>query len=423
MSYFNQSFQKTILATGGLETTASKYLWDLNDLAAAGSPALPKVAMIGVNGKAKDTILTSFSTEQPFTIAGSTLRSKDKLGKFAGGYQSPNTSKMINPKYVSKLYVVLPQSASNATVSVGNVASDGTCADQYFCGTTYYLQLDVKGSKVASVLMHNYHQRIPAFVSCCGADDPTEALADNNAQIYLEWAKYINNDPTLDGIVKAFVAVDGDFYGDAIEGDATVGTVSGSLDELEATLAGTHDAITAAGLYIVAAYVDTKFGDCSFNKRDNVNLVPIEIGASHVDVEGNPCMNYCDIVATAGTQATRTGESLLRDEVILDESYHQRFVSDCARKREIEGSDAIFSAIDRNAQYPGVYIEHSIPRLSNPTGTFDNDRYLIQIIANGGTTQDKTDPDHPVTVLDGDIADIVDALEGLTGLTAEIHWK
>lgn len=421
MSYFNHSFQKTILATGGLETTASKYLWDLNSLTTASSP---KVAMIGANGAAKDTILTSFSTEQPFTIAGSTLRTKDKLGKFAGGYQSPNTSKMINPKFVSKLYVVIPQTAEQASVGVGNVDSKGTCADAFQCGTTYYLQLDVKGAAVASALMHNYHQRIPAFVSCCGLD-ATENLRFNNADLYYEWAKYINNDPLLEDLVKAYVVVDGDFYGEANASSKTFDgreTVTGDFAALETLLADDETSISKAGLYIVAAFEETKFGTCSFNKMDGYELQPLEINVSHVDVDGNPCYNQCDPMKNsythAGLQATRTGESLLR-EVILDESYHQRPFADCARMREIEGSDAIFSVIDKSAQYPGVYIEHSIPRFSNPSGTFDNDRYLIQIITTGSI--DTTNPDNPA--LSGNIDSIVTALEGLTGLTAEIYWK
>lgn len=417
MSYFNHSFQKTILATGGLCTTASKKIWDLNAEAAGGNP---KVAFIGTSGSVKDSILTTFTTVQPFEIAGSTVRAFDKLGKFAEAYQAPNTSKIINPKYVTKLYAVFPQVATRADVSLGVVDSNTqTCQPDFMCGQTYYLQLDIKGSKVASVLMHNFHERVPAFVSCCGAsaDEVTDPLKDKGAAVYLAWAKYINDDPIAQQFVRAFVVGDDKFYGEAISGDATVGTVEGSIADFEALLAtpigtgsGKRTEIASAGLYIVAAYEDTKFGTCSFDKRDAVNLQPIEVSAQFVDVDGNPCFNACPAVANPGLQATRTGESLLR-EVILDESYRQNFMSDNARKREIEGSDAIFSYIDKNAQYPGVYIEHNVPRNINPSGTFDNDRYLIQIITTGSESSG---------TLSGNISDIVGALEGLTGLTAEI---
>ena len=52
---------------------------------------------------------------------------------------------------------------------------------------------------------------------------------------------------------------------------------------------------------------------------------------------------------------------------------------DSARIREIEGSTDILAAVDRNSLYKGYYIQHSIPRLNNPTGVFDNDQYVYQI--------------------------------------------
>jgi hypothetical protein len=52
---------------------------------------------------------------------------------------------------------------------------------------------------------------------------------------------------------------------------------------------------------------------------------------------------------------------------------------DSARIRQIEGSDDILAAIDRDALYKVYYIQHSIPRLNNPTSTFDNDQYVYKI--------------------------------------------
>jgi hypothetical protein len=33
--------------------------------------------------------------------------------------------------------------------------------------------------------------------------------------------------------------------------------------------------------------------------------------------------------------------------------------------------------------YTRYYIQHSIPRLNNPSGTFDNDQYMLEIITDG----------------------------------------
>jgi hypothetical protein len=38
------------------------------------------------------------------------------------------------------------------------------------------------------------------------------------------------------------------------------------------------------------------------------------------------------------------------------------------------------SEISRNGKYYVYHILHSVPRKSNPTGTMDNDQYLIKIV-------------------------------------------
>jgi len=130
------------------------------------------------------------------------------------------------------------------------------------------------------------------------------------------------------------------------------------------------------------AYVDTKFGNCSFDTRDHYEKEPVQLTASILDETGDPC-NDCGVVTlTPGTMQQTSGETVLRD-VLLTEAYMQSPYNqgnlDSARIREIEGSDDILSAIDRDALYKTYYIQHSIPRLNNPTGVFDNDQYVYKI--------------------------------------------
>ena len=77
-----------------------------------------------------------------------------------------------------------------------------------------------------------------------------------------------------------------------------------------------------------------------------------------------------------------SGETVLR-EILMTENYMQSPYNqgnpDSARIREIEGSDDILAAIDRNALYKGYYIQHTVPRYNNPTGVFDNDQYLYKV--------------------------------------------
>lgn len=141
------------------------------------------------------------------------------------------------------------------------------------------------------------------------------------------------------------------------------------------------DEVTAC-VSFEGAYVDTKFGNCSFDTRDHYEKEPVQLIGSVLNETGDPC-NDCGVVTTTpGTMQQTSGETVLRD-ILLTEAYMQSPYNqgnpDSSRIREIEGSSDILSAIDRNALYKTYYIQHSIPRLNNPTGTFDNDQYVYKI--------------------------------------------
>ena len=138
----------------------------------------------------------------------------------------------------------------------------------------------------------------------------------------------------------------------------------------------------SAELKVEAAYVETKFGNPSFDTRDFYGKEPLSVELSFVDMKGDPCDSCGTSSKTPGKMQQTSGESVLR-KVLLSEAYAQNPFSqgaiDSARIREIEGSDKILAAVDRNALYRGFYIQHSVPRFNNPTGTFDNDQYLYEI--------------------------------------------
>ena len=138
----------------------------------------------------------------------------------------------------------------------------------------------------------------------------------------------------------------------------------------------------SAEVNIIGAYVDTKFGNSSFDTRDFYEKEPVQLQLSAIDDSGNPCENCGVASSTPGTMQETSGECVLR-EIILTERYMQnpfnQGAADSQRIREIEGSEKIVNAVDRNALYKTYYIQHSIPRLSNPSGVFDNDQYVYKI--------------------------------------------
>jgi len=130
------------------------------------------------------------------------------------------------------------------------------------------------------------------------------------------------------------------------------------------------------------AYVDTEFGNCSFDTRDHFNAEPVEIIASLLDETGNPC-NDCGVASRKPGQMQQTkGEEVIR-ELILSERYRQNPFNqgnaDSSRFREIEMTDQLLANVDRSATYRAYYIMHSVPRFNNPTGVFDNDQYMYKI--------------------------------------------
>ena len=84
-------------------------------------------------------------------------------------------------------------------------------------------------------------------------------------------------------------------------------------------------------------------------------------------------------------EANGLGESVARD-VILHESYLTNFMHSDLRIREITQGTDLWNVIDRTARYDRTYIQHSVPRYNNPTGVFDNDQYVLEIIQPEGTS-------------------------------------
>ncbi len=154
------------------------------------------------------------------------------------------------------------------------------------------------------------------------------------------------------------------------------GTYTPSTDPLAA------GAEVTACVTIKGAYVDTKFGDCSFDTRDHYGKEPVSIISSILDETGNPC-NDCGVATnTPGQMGQTQGETVIRS-LLMSERYMQNPFNqgnaDSSRIREIEGFDPILAAVDRNINYKVYYLQHSVPRFNNPSGVFDNDQYLYEI--------------------------------------------
>lgn len=165
---------------------------------------------------------------------------------------------------------------------------------------------------------------------------------------------------------------------------------------LDGTYVASTDPVTdviTGSINFVGSYVDTRFGNSSFDTRDFFEKEPVQIYATILDETGDPC-NDCGVNSrTEGTMQQTIGEGVLR-RLILTDAYMQNPFNqgrvDSNRIREIEGSDKVLAAIDREALYKVYYVQHSIPRFMNPTSTFDNDQYVYEIFVKCSDTATQT---------------------------------
>ena len=355
MAYFPHAFQKLLVGTDGFSTKDGQ-----NTLALVAGE-------IGVVS-AQDNIIQDLTVAPTYAatpliyLAQGSFHANDKIGPFHGGYKETVKSKGINPKYVSAFYVTEPANAVNHVITVGAAAPcDVTC------NTTYRLRVDVKGSAALRFLTHNAFKTVDAFTGCCEGD-VAGTLVDS-AIVYEAWAAAIAADP----IIGKFIAA------------SLLYTDNSGANPVVTTTKPANWGTIALGdkwvqLKLTGAYVDTKFGNCSFDPKDHFEIEPVYIYASAVDSTGDPCSESCFFVTevTQAYQGKGYGETLVR-ELILAKRYQQEPWTQDVRLREVL-DDTTLTELSRNSKYFAYHILHSVPRKSNPTGMMDADQYLVKIV-------------------------------------------
>jgi hypothetical protein len=411
MAYFNHAFSKRFLGTGATRTALSTGapITALNPASTGGmiTTAATTTATLstltpGYFGFFDPKTFQCVGTVVPVTccpliLASSALQSNDKIGPFHGGYKETNKSKVINPKYVQAAYRVDDCVPQQAVTSIGVTPEtvvpglpvtgfqggtvQANCPYEFLCGETYYLRIDVKGSPALRALNHNAYQTLSAYTGCCSGPVPD---AVDPTLVYIEWAKalIINNYLNPFVLPVVFDTTGAPLYAPG----TTVDPISGAAVlpaqwwDAYVSPAGPYSGLTA-GMRLFGAYVGTTFGDCTFQITDFFEREPVKIYASLVDYNGDPCVfeGLCVYNDCLGLQGMGFGDTVLKD-FILSESYLQNFFHSDLRIREITQGYDISTAIPRNALYTRYYILHSVPRFNNPTGMFDNDRYMLEIV-------------------------------------------
>lgn len=260
--------------------------------------------------------------------------------------------------------------------------TSATCCFEFLCGETYYLRLDLKGSPLLRFLNHNSYHTLSAYTGCCSG--PTPTVVDSTL-VMISWATEIITSEYTKSFVLPVVFDEAGvaWYAPGTTSDPLTGAAVISAEWWDAYVSPGHTADACAGLRLFGAYVETKFGDCSFQITDFFEKELVRIYASMVDYNGDPCVfsSICVYTECYGLQGMGFGEQVLRD-LIISESYLQNYFATDIRIREITQGSDIIGNVNRNALYGRYFILHSVPRYNNPSGTFDNDQYMLEVIVN-----------------------------------------
>ena len=467
--YFPNAFRKSFLVSSG--TLASSVA--TNALTAG------QLGMYAPTSATNSTLATVAASIKPFFVIQGSYFAADKIGAH-GGYKESVKSKLVNPKYISRVIKISGKAAVNQVIKV-SANGTGLTADE-----TYRLRIDVKGSPALRFLNHQLYRTLDHYSGCANATNPT--YKKDPVLALLSWKDQINSYPTFDQMVKARVykyvtvlsatsavtattaqttipmttttgvVVGQKVVGTGIPANSFVTTVTASTSIVikyptqavaptiasnvsmqfftdvyteAGTVAYIPGTSIATGLTSVAysadadaasftytqvphiefslGYVETSFAACTFTPTDKYELEPLVAYAAVVDESGDPCLsspfnaNSATVSASnpylsshgvevqAPVQASGLGETVLR-ELILDGRYLQNAYPDSSRvdslrMREIE-SDPALAQVSRSGLYDKVLVLHNVPRWNNPTGTFDNDQYLLvfNVVAGTSTT-------------------------------------
>jgi hypothetical protein len=430
MSYFNHAFKKSFLCKAWIGATTAdrnKFTTNLSGAAAAFANsgdfgmfswkdfvtaasnnvyANQVLCASTSSGPEPDNEIIDLTTNQGFYFAQKSFRATDSIGSNPGhgGYSESIKSKMILPKYINKMYEAqcVTALANQIKIDTQAGADDKSCFKCAQTGTNNFVRIDVKGSPALRFLNHNAYMVFDTGNSCSSCE--ANGVYLNPIYAMQQFALGIIDDP----IISKFVSVTNLIYnigaGAVTVAAADIAT-DATLNGATAAGAATWTASFAASINLAGAYVDTEFGTCSFDTRDNNPNVaafgePVEIEWSFQNEDGDQC--WCasgdGTIATSTVQAAKRGngspytvlKDLIQTDGYLQNPYNQGN-KDSARIREIEGSDQIYAAMDMTDTYKSYNLIHSVPRFNNPTGVFDNDQYHYAIYTecDGGVDLDQ----------------------------------
>jgi hypothetical protein len=191
--YFSHAFRKTLLGvdagSGVLDTSTSA-----TSALTAGELGLYTQSFSPITFAA-NSIGTGY-TKPFYIVQGSYYKTagySDTIGTH-GGYQESVKSKMINPKYITRLFWIAAKAPRQQVVQI-----PVTCG--LTCDTTYRLRVDVKGSPALRFLSHNLYRVLDSYTGCCSTTNP--GFVKDPVATIVNWKEQLNASPYFNNMVQA----------------------------------------------------------------------------------------------------------------------------------------------------------------------------------------------------------------------------
>lgn len=139
---------------------------------------------------------------------------------------------------------------------------------------------------------------------------------------------------------------------------------------------------TAVGIRLTSAYVETKFGECSFDPLDHYELDIPKISVSQVDESGEPCATVWPVTELQQPKYARNTGEYVKRELLQFMRYKKEefFTPQGSRMNETQDINSWASVIDRNAYYKIYYLVYNVPYNNSSTNLYDNEQYELMIV-------------------------------------------
>lgn len=161
----------------------------------------------------------------------------------------------------------------------------------------------------------------------------------------------------------------------------TVQSFEGAAWVVDETASGVPGTDCVCGVRLSSAYVETKFGNCSWDPLDHYELEIPTIQVSQVDESGDTCATVWPVTDLQSPGlANGTGEAVKR-ELIEYMRYRQEefFTPAGSRMNETQDINSWASAVDVSRFYKIYYLTYNTPYRNSHTNLFDNTQYELMV--------------------------------------------